>query len=303
VPGPKSLTSLPLRGLRIARRYGWTTSRFLGHLEGMQELCRRYEAPCSFPLPAVLLARHPFLADRLRDATVLVHGLFHLDYAELDSASQQHHLTLAKRLFERHQLLAKGFRAPYLSIDATLEESLRETGYEYDSSRTWILTSHLNALPKSVQGFVKAQYRPSSGESASPPQTYPMELPVALPDDEIMIDRLHYPEREISRTLLGLLEQAEPTRGAVVLQLHPERFPLFRSSLETVLSHARDRGWWLTDLDSLADHIRHRPDGVPPRWPGSGVAALAVSGDIDGITSRDFLSRGSLDELKVDDIT
>jgi hypothetical protein len=126
--------------------------------------------------------------------------------------------------------------------------------------------------------------------STHPPQPLSegglVELPVALPDDEILVDGLGIEScATLGRILSAMFEMATRSGALLVLQIHPERFHLFSEAVENLLYLATDAGAWTASLSEIADWIG-RTGGR--RWPDGHSLACAVSGDLDAVALTDF---------------
>ena len=100
-----------------------------------------------------------------------------------------------------------------------------------------------------------------------------VEIPVSLPDDEILIDRLGSPSELVTQTWLSMLAQSYQRGELFTLQLHPERTALCADSLLTVLAEARQQSpaVWCARLDEIATW-----------WRARSTASLEISSESDG---------------------
>ncbi len=81
-----------------------------------------------------------------------------------------------------------------------------------------------------------------------------VEIPVSLPDDEILLDRLRGSADLIEKVWRKILLRTHRQGELFTLQLHPERVALCADGLVAVLSEARtlDPPVWLARLDEIA---------------------------------------------------
>jgi hypothetical protein len=109
-----------------------------------------------------------------------------------------------------------------------------------------------------------------------------VEIPVAMPDDEILVDRLGIKSgTAIGDVWVRLLEIAYNRGDILTLQLHPERGAICREGLAILLRAARQKfpTVWIAQLRDVADWWRRRqrfqvkvdPAG-PGRWQVSTTA-------------------------------
>ena len=127
--------------------------------------------------------------------------------------------------------------------------------------------------------------------NAPPTREKLVELPVALPDDEILIDRLGLVQTGLIReALTEMVSSAADSHGHLVLQLHPERYHIFGEALKGILAIARRKNAWMAPLRDVAKWQAERI-GRERAWPNGNSFALTISGDIDAVTLGDFLGR------------
>jgi hypothetical protein len=86
-----------------------------------------------------------------------------------------------------------------------------------------------------------------------------VQIPMSIPQDEDMVDRLHLDAASMSRVWRRVLQEARQRRDLVVLCVHPERAALCAAPLDATLGAAR--GWgdvWLAPLGEIAAWWRER---------------------------------------------
>ncbi len=280
------------RALMLPRRYGLTSKRFLRNLKDMVALLKRRGVVATFPMTVTVLERHLELANMLNGMDMAVHGFRHRDISHLDTASQASIMKVATERFRSFGLEATGFRAPYLRWSESTIEAAAATGFLYDSSMPagWSCGTELDS--RTDVKIALAAYGIEAISTHSPSLRGKLiEMPVALPDDEILIDRLGVTEFEgLSRAMTAMADSAILSSGHLVLQLHPERFHFFGEALDNMLDHAFSKRAWVAPLRDVAKWwLKRTPDG--PRWPDSASCALTISGDIDAVTLGDFVVR------------
>jgi len=88
-----------------------------------------------------------------------------------------------------------------------------------------------------------------------------LELPVSLPDDDLLIDRLGIKHEEVLPQIWGEILKQTYSRGELfTLQLHPERIPLCKDALDALLRKARTYAppMWIAQLGEISRWWRER---------------------------------------------
>lgn len=292
------------RASSISRRYGFSTAQMDGVLERFSALLRRYNCGATFPVTAVALKRHSGVIAKYAGQHIefAIHGYTHVDYSRLEPALQLAHLQQAREVFSRAGIAPAGFRSPYLSRDEHLTEALRSTGFTYVSNQPflWDVLDQGLLPPSALRDYQRAVdfYQPWQGrDRLSIPQQADglVEIPVSLPDDEILIERLGAGSGLICDTWLRILAQTHARGELFTLQLHPERFDPCAEGLSAVLAEARSltpqvwcarleeiAAWWKARAEarveiSQGDGDEYRLDVIGP----SGITILCRLVDID----------------------
>jgi peptidoglycan/xylan/chitin deacetylase (PgdA/CDA1 family) len=287
------------RTATVLSRFGPTASLMARRLERYDEITAEFGIRPTWPTTACVLARHP---DALapfsgRGVELAVHGLVHGDHALLDRTRQRDTIARALELFDREGLRPTGFRGPYLRYnDATLE-ALRELGFRYHSSQAVIFPLRDGEpRPERAAAFAMALKLYSARDArrvAVTPRLLDgiVDIPVALPDDEILLDRLRFDIDERTAELLHVLELTYERGELFTMQVHPERIPELAGPIGAVLADARARrpAVYIARLDEIADWWLRRArfqlavartgDGrYRVRFVGDGDATLLVRG-------------------------
>jgi peptidoglycan/xylan/chitin deacetylase (PgdA/CDA1 family) len=266
----------------ITNRFGFSPDRILGQLDAYVNLLERFGTRATLPITATVLARYPDVARRLveRGVELAIHGLVHNDHATMEDEEQCTSIAAATLLFARAGLGYSGFRGPYLRSNLATSAALRRLGFRYHCSGP-VLFPVLDAdtmASRERGAFMRAirLYDPLDARvlAVRPHEVNGLiDLPVALPDDEILVDRLHLSEWEQTNAWLAVLERTRDRAELFTLQLHPERFLVCALALEAVLRRARscDPAVWIATLDEIATW-----------WERRGSAALTLSRLEDG---------------------
>jgi len=272
-------------------RYGIRPDRIGSRLWRMIAMMARWETKPTIPITASVLERHPGLWQRIRDADLAVHGYQHISYVDIPLDEKRADLDAACRVFSKIGLVAGGFRAPYLRADQETFDLVRNRGFLFDSSCTQLALPAGHPLTNPVKQLVASRY---GGDPIAPgPAVHPplVELPVSLPDDEILIDGLGVRSTTgLWHVFEAMMEMASSTGSHLVLQVHPERFHICAAALELLIERAVDAGGWLTPLSGAAAWVVRSPGGSQ-RWPDGHSFALSITGDLDAVSIGDFASR------------
>jgi len=273
----------------ICSHYGVRPHRMERRLATVLELTERYGCSATLPVTAAAFDRHPEVITHYSDLGIefAVHGYHHHDHVGMTAAEQIEHLGRARQLLEAHGLPVIGFRAPYLRWNASTMLALRETGYLYDSSQAMYRPCDPR-LETEDYGRVLTFYGALSAE------VHPVlprledglvRIPVTLPDDESLIDRLGITSPEaIVELWLKVLQETRERGELFTLQVHPERIDLCARGVAAVLEAARAArpAVWIARLDEIARWWRRRAaTQVTVRDAGDDHIEISVPGTSD----------------------
>ena len=259
----KTMTFIGLfsRITTIFLRYGMSPRRFGNAVIPMVALCKKYGVTPSFPVTASAVHRNPGFFRNLQGmgADLAIHGLLHLDYTQLDIHSVENHYARAKEIFENAQIKYNGYRFPYLRRNPERVNLLENAGFEWESSEviSWpgihkaeVSNLQWDAYQKILQTY---QALPVE-ETVSLPyfRNNIVEIPVSIPDDDILIERVKFPSDLISYIWQSMLQRTAELHEMLVLQLHPERFREFEDPLNQILLSLSDfPEGWKASLDDI----------------------------------------------------
>lgn len=267
----------------LLSRYGLNSTRISRLVDSYLELLEEFGARPTFPVTANVVACHPDLFRGLMDRCELaVHGLTHDDYRALPRGTRRIHFETALRIFRTIGVERPGFRAPFLSADDTVLEDVRHAGFAYDASASvmWPVVPETRAL-----SLARAVYRSQTTPAAAMPSFNDgfARLVTSLPDDEMLVDRLHIRNPEVLariwRRACGLcLALGAP----FILEIHPERFPYCEEALRSLL----------VDLSTAepAISILTLSETAARARRGDSGRIVSVTGDIDVLGLLDLLS-------------
>jgi peptidoglycan/xylan/chitin deacetylase (PgdA/CDA1 family) len=286
--GPLALVG---RVWSIARRYGITPAKMDRALRHFAQILRRFDCGATFPLTTVTLQRNSDSITRYMDHNIefIVHGYTHTDYSQLGLDEQLAHLRRARETFAKLGIMTAGFRSPYLRRDENLYAAIEAVGFSYVSNQPvmWDVSEADVADTSTSAGFVRAIdfYDPWFADvRPSLPKLYNglVEIPVSLPDDEILLDRLGAETGDlIQRVWCRILSETYQRGELFTVQLHPERITLCADGLSAVLAEARRLRprVWLARLDEIAAWWQARKGAnVEIADAGDGAFRLTVTG-------------------------
>ncbi len=262
------------RGLKIHRRYGITPAKMDRALRLFVQILNRFDCGASFPLSAVTLERNTGSIAQYSGHNIefAVHGYTHVNYAGFDPDHLLLHLKRAREGFAKAGIAAVGFRSPYLSRTTDLYAGLEKSGFSYASNQPimWDVLKGSEMAPAARAGYERALdfYAPwHAGTRPALPQFFGnmLEIPVSLPDDEILLDRLGGGASGlVESTWLRILSETYHLGELFTIQLHPERIELCAKALSGILSEARALvpAVWLARMDEVAAWWRARAAAV-----------------------------------------
>lgn len=255
----------------------------------------------TLPVPAMVLQKHPqvlgAVARKGEGAELAAHGYAHLDYTSVADFRVEKHIRIAKAVFHRHGYRRVGFRFPYLRRNPGLLAELDRQALIWDSSEVveWDVLdrSEFTTLAWDAYNRILETYAPSP---ASGFRSLPyfignlVEIPVSMPDDDVLIDRMKVRKSDRLSSVWGRMLIEAWSRGEMmVVQLHPERYFFFREALHRLLTKARGLGnVWTASLGEIAEWWRERsglrlefrnvsPYSTEIRCHGSSRAGLSLA--------------------------
>jgi len=295
----------PIRLLRrafsIVRHYGLTPHKMERALDQFSRILSQFDCSASFALTAVVLARHPHVIRPYleRNIEFVVHGYTHTDYSQLPPEAQMSHLQRARQSFVTAGVPVTGFRSPYLRRESHLYAAIQALGFLYTSNQTisWDvldLTAFKSADRASYMRALRF-YEPwlAVARPALPRlHNHLVEIPVALPDDEMLVDRLQSaPDHLVQHAWGQILAETYRLGELFTVQLHPERIASCADGLVAILTEARRQTppVWLAQLGEIASWWRARTAAaVHVQRQDSQTWRLQV----DGPPGTTFLVRG-----------
>lgn len=278
------------RAAVLPERYSLGPSRIRSRLKEMADCLRQWDITPTIPATASALDRHPEIVRQIAGIDHAIHGYRHAAYANWTQIEQAGDLDRAIASFTRHGLRSRGFRAPYLSSDETTIALLQERKLLFDSSESRFLLPQGHPIADDAMRLAAIRYHEVvRGPILPDVRGSLVEIPVALPDDEILVDGLKISNPStLTDVFMAMFREARSSGSLLVLQVHPERFHLCLEAVKAVLIEATEAGAWKATLSEVAAWTLKHGSGT---WPAGRPMAVSVSGDLDAISLSDFTQR------------
>ena len=231
-----------------------------------------YNCVPSFPITAHILKRYPRLIQRLvvKEVDFAIHGYVHSDYTKLSSKNLIEHFAKSIKIFKSLNIPFCGFRCPYLKWNEEVLEVIGNLNFSWDSSQViiWDFFKGGEVSSEKWKNYQKilSQYRHSDAPNCIMRPALKknfVEIPVSLPDDDILIDRLGITNEEIIENIWEKILMATYEQGELfTLQLHPERINFCVNALESILKKARKLNppIWIASLNDIAKWWKEKKD-------------------------------------------
>lgn len=270
----------------ILGRFGVSTGKSERHLHTLLNVTERFSVRPTLPVTAVTARRNPDVLHELRDRGVelAAHGLVHNDYASLPREQQFRQVAQARDELAAVGIPVDGWRCPYSRWNQDTIDALKASEFAYDATPVYAWPAFEREGIEMTSEAVADYERlcrlfgvRDAGRMAVLPATTDglLRIPMSIPQDEDMVDRLHLGSEEMSRVWLNVLNHSHDLGETFVICLHPERAALCADPLDATLSHARSLGdVWLAPLGEIADWWNERSrasvdvgvDGREGRW-------------------------------------
>lgn len=268
----RTLGDLILKVLRNLGRNGISTKRMKAKLNLYLEVLGHYGAKPTFPITAKVLSRHSELIKWLSKQGVefALHGYEHIDCTRLSKEEISQRFQKASRAFEEQGIPVNGNRFPYLKCDSKCMNGLHNSSLKWDSSQAilWEVVDFETLSRKNYlnyQNMLKKYSFKASSDFISLPRfvNQILEIPVSLPDDHLLTDRLGIKEEEVLSRVWGEILKQTYLRGELfTLQLHPQRISFYSQTLEKLLrlSHDAEPKIWVTSLNSVYEWWKEKKE-------------------------------------------
>ncbi len=256
---------LIFRIFTVLCRFGISPKRFERRLKKYYEITHRAGYLPTFAITAVVLERHPDYIEELNRQGVefAVHGYVHIDYKMCAREKKETHFKKAIEVFNRCGIPFVGFRAPFLRVNKDTKPILNKLGFLYHSSRVlfWpvIDLSIFSTYARNSCCHLMEFCTPLDADkylSLPKKENGLIEIPVSLPDDETIIERLGITdEMQICEIWLEILRKIYSRGELFILSLHPERIDYCETALLEILRKSRELKpqLWVATLKEIAE--------------------------------------------------
>ena len=275
----------------IAARFGTTPKRMHRYLDAYVSITEEFGTRPTLPITAKVLERHPGLVRAYRDRGVefAIHGLIHNDHSQFGLEEQRRSMAAAAAIFDAAGVPYCGFRAPYLRYNEATQDAARALGLRYHSSQAVEFAvmadaNHSGHTSKPYQRALEYYRAADAASCVARPRSIGelVDIPVALPDDEMMVDRLRLPDHEQEVAWLAILDSTYRRGDLFTIQLHPERIRRTATALRAVLGAATVRRprIWLATLGEISSWWRSRQQTqLSVSSAGEGSFCVQLTGD------------------------
>jgi peptidoglycan/xylan/chitin deacetylase (PgdA/CDA1 family) len=197
------------------------------------------------------------------------HGLVHVDFSQLRYEHQVKHMDTALNFFKQHEIPCHGFRPPYLKWDSNTTKALIRTNYEWSSNQAilWDVLKQTDFKERYWNDYQKGinnLYFPKTENEAIPlpnEREGMIDIPVSIPDDEILIDRLRITNQEhIFDCWKAIFDKIYQSGGVFVHITHHERMSYFNEALDALLKYATNAKYstWIATLQEIYQWWKER---------------------------------------------
>ena len=186
-----------------------------------------------------------------------VHGFYHIDHSIMAFSQQISDFTKARQLFGNRGIISSGFRSPYLRFHKNTLDAVSKTGFIYDSSSSLSWDVLNGAETPSYQRVLEFFNTQSAELFPALPRIENgiVEIPYCLPDDESLIERLNFENKnDFTLPWIKILDITYNEGELFTLGLHPERIYHCEEILHQVLDRATNLNpkVWIARMDEIA---------------------------------------------------
>ena len=272
-----------LRAFQILRRYGLSSKKMETKLDQYIDILQKYDVNPTFPITAEVLKRHPRIIEKYSNDGIefAIHGYQHTDYSKLSEGELLQHLGKSVGVFKKNNITFSGFRFPYLKYDERCMDALLKFPIKWDSSSSiyWDVMGDVKVEKmnwRNYEGMLNQYDYKNSSNHISLPRIYGnlLEIPVSLPDDDLL-ERLGVKGNGLAKEIWGGILAQTYLRGELfTLQLHPERICFFKEALASIIETSRrlsPRVWlarmsdiyqWWEEKKTFSVNLNEKGNGV-----------------------------------------
>ena len=251
------------RALMICRRFGLTRKKSRQALERFLEITSKHGCVPTFFITADLLDRHGKLLRKISEngTHVGLHGHHHIDHTRMSAEVQSREIARGLQKFKARNIPVIGFRGPFLRFNDDTAKAAADNAMSW-VSHSVILLNH-NARSASLAAYTGVRHlledfyvQELHAAMPSLPCWGPhcLEIPVSLPDDELLVDRIRMrnPD-ELTAIWSNMLDSTRQEGELCNLLFHPELIHFFDKALDALLQKAVSYSdVWVACLDEIA---------------------------------------------------
>jgi glycosyltransferase involved in cell wall biosynthesis/peptidoglycan/xylan/chitin deacetylase (PgdA/CDA1 family) len=278
--GPRNaLTRLPT----ILSRFGFSARKSTMQLDHFLAVTDKHKVTPTILVTGVTARRHPEMILELgrRGVEIGAHGFVHNDYSQLTHLEQVEQVGRARNELAALGLKVHGWRCPYSRSNEHTLDAVRQARLAYDATPVFEWPA-FDAVGVTMTSEVRADYERlrrlfgvrDAGSQAVLPRLVNglVEIPMSIPQDEDMIDRLHLDGTKCVDVWLWMVNESRRVGEAFVICLHPERAELMAGALDATLARARELSdVWIVPLKEIAEW-----------WTERAAAQLTISRAAEG---------------------
>lgn len=279
----------------MVRRYGLSGKRMRRTLTQMSEDARSNGIGMTVPVVGKIITdkRAVFLRSIVHEKFELaVHGFSHDDLSLLSQEALRGDIEKAVSVFKERGISVSGFRAPYLRSGEGMMRSLSEMGFEYTSTRPYVpkvpgsTGSDILDRGGNIASEVYGKQVLSGSNIPIDSSSGTLDIPVSLPDDEILVDRMGLQEGDqLEAALTEVIAASLKLNPIAVIQIHPERYFIFRGILLSIARKlSREESVSFLTLGEAARRLKSL--GATGH---DNVKIVCVTGDLDIISLYDLM--------------
>ena len=254
-----------LRMGMLVRRFDLSGNKMKRAISEIQQIGKKYGYQPALIIPSIVLRRYNsfFKLFSNNGLEFCAHGYVHRDFKPLSLGEQVAQIGMAREIFNDFGMPVYGFRSPYLSRNCFTTEAIQKNNFLWESNETLIWNDYLVSqelkLSSLMRDAIHLLYSPlDAQENVVIPRLLGevVGIPIALPDDEMLIDRFGIIDSNTIESIWGTILEKTRERGDIfVLQLHPERFAICRDAMKGLLNRASHpkQGIWVTGMKEVAE--------------------------------------------------
>jgi len=249
----------------LVRRFDLSGKKMKRAISEIQQIGKKYSYQPALIIPSVVLKRYKsfFKLFANNGLEFSAHGYVHRDFKPLSLSEQVDQIGTAKEMFNGLGMPVYGFRSPYLSRNCFTTEAIQKNGFLWESNETLIWKDYYVSQELKIHSLMRDAihflYNPlDAQQNVVIPRLLGevVGIPVMLPDDEMLIDRLGVVDSDTIESIWAAILEKTKERGDIfVLQLHPERVEICKDAMKGLLDRASlpESGIWVTGMKGVAE--------------------------------------------------